>query len=414
MDVIIPYDLGRETRRAVVEDDLPLNVAEPNSPANHSPQEVYVEEINAHRDLIFGHLKGKSSLSILVDDHTRPTPARFAIPELLNIAEVSQIKDLRLVIAFGSHEFPPEEYLREKVGDAVYSELPVILHDAYSRKENRMVGYTRRGTPLLINRWVASSEAKISLGSIFPSTLAGFTGGGKMILPGVAYCTSIDYNHAMFKDSFSGEVDGNPMRDDMDEAGKLAGLDLTIDSVMNPEGRVVSLHIGDPITAHREGVKVSRGMYEKEVPRAAVVVAGCGCRDDIDFVHLAKALEVASLVCEEGGIIVLIGACRLGIRWPELITCIEEKTACPKNAQSRGDFEGEVFARCFVQRYSSIFLERTKRVFWVTDPEHKSTANALGFKFFGDLQSALNEAMEGRRASITVLPTASLLLPLPY
>ena len=81
-----------------------------------------------------------------------------------------------------------------------------------------------------------------------------------MILPGVAYCTSIDYNHAMFKDSFSGEGDGNPMRDDMDEAGKLAGLDLTIDSVMNPEGRVVSLHIGDPITAHREGVKVSRGM----------------------------------------------------------------------------------------------------------------------------------------------------------
>jgi|GEM_PF-1297881 len=413
MNLVIPYNLGRETRRAVVADDLVVNVAEPNSFASHSPQEFYVEEIKAHRDLIFAQLKGRSSLSILVDDHTRPTPAQCAIPELLNIAGVSRIRDLRLVIAFGSHEFPPEEYLREKVGDAVYSELPIILHDAYSRKENRMIGCTRRGTPLLINRWVASSGAKISLGSIFPSSLAGFTGGGKMILPGVAYCTSIDHNHAMFKDSFLGEVDENPMREDMDEAARLAGLDLTIDSVLNPEGRVLSLHIGDPIAAHREGVKVSRATYEKSVPRASVVIAGCGCRDDIDFVHLAKALEVASLVCEKGGIIVLIGACTLGMRWPELITCLEQESVGAKNGRSAGNSEGEVFARCFVHRYSSIFLERTKRVFWVTDREHESAANALGFKFFGDLQSALNEAVEGRRTSITVLPTASLLLPLP-
>ncbi len=414
MDLVIPYNLQKEEKRAKVSDELEVNVIEPNSLPSYSPQKFYTEQIRAHRDLIFSLLRGKSSLSILVDDHTRPTPVRFAIPELLDIAEVSHIKDTRIVIAFGSHEVPPEEYLREKVGEAVYSELPIILHDAYSQKDHRMIGHTSRGTPLLINRWVVSSDVKISLGSIFPSSLAGFTGGAKMILPGVAYCESIDHNHAMFEDSFLGKMKGNPMREDMEEAGKLAGLDLTIDSVLTPEGQVVSLHIGDPITAHREGVKVSADMYEKRVPRAGIVIIGCGSTDDIDFVHLSKALEVASLICEENGVIVLIGACTLGMRWHELIDALEQETAGSKNLEEKRDSQEEVFAHLFIRRYSSIFLARTKLVFWVTDREHEDVANALGFKLFGNLQSAVDEAARRKKTSITVLPRGSLLLPLPF
>lgn len=414
MDLVIPYDLEREERRAVAGNDLVVRVVEPNSLPTHNPQKFYVEKIQEHRDLIFRRLKGKASLAIIVDDHTRPTPVRFAIPELLNIAEVCRVKDSRIIIAFGSHETPPEEYLKQKVGETVYSELPIILHDAYSRKEHKMIGHTSRGTPLLINRWVVSSDVKISVGSIFPSSLAGFTGGGKMILPGVAYYKSIDHNHAMFKDIPAGKVDGNPIREDMDEAAKLAGLDLIIDSVLSPKGQVVSLHIGDPIVAHREGVKISRKIYEKRVPRAGIVIIGCGSTDDIDFVHLAKALEVASLVCEEGGIIVLVGACTLGMRWPELITSLEEETRSTKDSAEMTNAEGEAFARCFIRRYSSVFLARTKLVFWVTNREHESAANALGFRFFGELQSALDEAIRRKRTAITVLPRGSLLLPLPY
>lgn len=409
MDLVIPYNLEREEKRAVVRDDLVVNIVESNSLPAFRPQEFYPEKIRAHRDLIFKILKGKSRLSILVDDHTRPTPASHALGELLDIAEVSRIGDTRIIVAFGSHEFPPEEYLIKKVGKAVYSRLPIILHDAYTRKEHRSIGYTSRGTPLLLNRWVVSSDVKISIGSIFPSSLAGFTGGGKMILPGVAYHASIDYNHAMFLDSFSGVIDGNPMRDDMEEAARLAGLDLIIDSVLTPDGKVVSLHIGDLISAHREGVEISRKVYEKPVPRAGIVVIGCGSTDDIDFVHVSKALEVANSVCEEGGIIVLVGACPLGIRWDELIDALKEEAVNSENPQ------GEVFAHLFLKRYSSIFLTRSKLVFWVTQAEHEDTAKKLGFEFFEDLQSAVNEAISRKKtASITVLPRGSLLLPTPY
>lgn len=410
MNLVIPYNLEKEEKKAVLSDDLVVNIVEPNTLPAYSPQKFYPEKIRAYRDLIFELLKGKSSLSILVDDHTRPTPARFAVPELLDIAEVSHIKDLRIIFAFGSHEFPPEEYLEEKVGEDVWADLPIILHNAYSRKEHKMIGHTSRGTPLLVNRWVLSADVKISLGSIFPSSLAGFTGGGKMILPGVTHRETIDYNHSMFNDSFLGKIDGNPMREDMEEAAKLAGLDLIIDSVLTSKGEVISLHIGDPVSAHREGVEISIKVYEKPVPRAGIVIIGCGSTDDIDFVHLLKALEVADNICTEGGVILLIGACTLGIMWDELIAALEEETTGEKQSS-----EQEVFAHLFIRRYSSIFLDRTKSVFWVSQPEHESIAKVLGFEFFGDLQSAVNEAISKKRTpSITVLPRGSLLSPLPF
>ena len=407
MDLVIPYNLAKEEKRATIDDDLVASLVEPNSLPAYDPQQFYPERIGSYRDPIFKILRGRSSFSILVDDHTRPTPARFVIPELLNIAEVSGVRDIRIVIAFGTHEHPPEEYLVEKVGRDVYSEFPIILHDAYSRKEHEMLGYTKFGTPLLINRWVASSDVKISVGSIFPSSLAGFTGGAKMVLPGVAYYESIDRNHSMFNESFLGKVDGNPMRQDMEEAARIAGLDLTIDSVLAPDGKVVSLHTGEPIGAHREGVKVSARVYEKRVPSAGIVVIGCGSTDDIDFIHLAKALEVADLVCEEGGIIVMVGACTLGMRWQELTIALR------RDAGGETDSEVEVFSHLFIHRYSSIFLERTKAVFWVTDPRHQDLALEMGFEFYGNLQAAVDEAIRRKRNGITVLPRGSLLLPIP-
>jgi len=407
MDLIIPYNLEREERRAVVTGDLRVVVVQPNPLPSYSPEVYYPEVIQSERDRIFHKFQGKSSLALLVDDHTRPTPAQFAIPELLDIAEVCRIRDKRIVVAFGSHNFPPEDYVRQKIGDSAYSTVPVILHDAYAKEEHCMIGHTSLGTPLFINRWVTSSDVKVSLGSIFPSSLAGFTGGAKMILPGVAYHESIDHNNAMFQRSSLGRIDGNPMREDMEEAASLAGLDLIIDAVLTPRAEVVSIHVGDPITAHREGAESSRKMYEKRVPRAEIVCVGCGATDDIDFIHLAKALEVADLVCKENGVIVLVGACILGIQWEELLDALHESVSGKESSQ------GEVFANLFVRRYRSIFLEKTKRVFWVTEPKHEEMADHFGFLFFADLQSAIDKAIGQNRSPITVLPRGSLLLPVP-
>jgi nickel-dependent lactate racemase len=403
----VPYNLEREERTAHIRDNLKVTLVEPNRLQATNPNDSYRDGILTHRDEIFGCLSGKTSLAFLVDDHTRPTPARFALQELLNIAEVSRVRDIRIVVAFGSHEFPPEEYLREKVGDEIYSNHSLILHDAFRRKDHEMIGYTERGTPLLINRWVASSAVKMAIGSIFPSSLAGFTGGGKMILPGVAYHESIDHNHAMFESSFIGRLEDNPLRNDIDEAARLAGLDMVIDAVLTPEGEVVSLHVGDPIKAHRAGVEICTRVYGKRIPSGDVTVIGCGARDDIDFVHVAKALELADQVCGDGGTIVLVGACTLGIAWEELVVAREKEL---KGSPHGG---GEIFAHLFLKRYSSIFLEGSKRVFWVTDPQYEETATALGFVYRRSLQSAVDDAIADRAPTLTVLPRGSLLLPLP-
>ena len=215
--------------------------------------------------------RGKSEVVILFDDMSRPTRIAEIVPYLLEELEAAGVKDdsIRFIAALGSHGALTRVDFAKKLGEAVLGRFPVYNHNPY---ENcTFLGNTSRGTPLAVNSEFMGCDLKIGIGSILPHPLTGFNGGGKIILPGVASMDSIAYNHgtltaeAMARGedigTWIGKFEENELRLDAAEAARMAGLDIKIDAVINGRGETVALFVGDPTSAHIEGVKLAKEVY---------------------------------------------------------------------------------------------------------------------------------------------------------
>ena len=215
--------------------------------------------------------RGKSEVAILFDDMSRPTRVAEIVPYVLEELGAAGIRDdsVRFIAALGTHGALTRVDFAKKLGEAVLGRFPVYNHNPY---ENcTFVGNTSRGTPLAINSEFMGCDLKIGIGSILPHPLTGFNGGGKIILPGVAAIDSIAYNHgtltaeAMVRGedigTWIGKFEENELRLDTAEAARMAGLDIKIDAVINGRGETTALFVGDPTSAHIEGVKLAREVY---------------------------------------------------------------------------------------------------------------------------------------------------------
>jgi nickel-dependent lactate racemase len=213
--------------------------------------------------------RGKKEVAILFDDITRPTRTYEILPYVLRELEQAGISDgqIRLIVALGNHGAHDNHALRKKLGQETLERFPVYNHNPY---ENcTPLGKTSRGTPLAINREVMNCDLKIGIGCILPHPQFGFGGGSKIILPGVAHIDSTAHNHREVMGSAPqttgmGNYDENVLRLDAEEAAKLAGLDATIDALMNMRGEISALFVGDPVLEHREGVKLAKEVYATE------------------------------------------------------------------------------------------------------------------------------------------------------
>jgi nickel-dependent lactate racemase len=210
--------------------------------------------------------KGKREVVILFDDLARPTPVFEVLPWVLRELEEAGISDqqIRLIAALGAHGALTANDFRKKLGEEVLDRFPVYNHHPFNYCN--YLGKTSRGTPVSINREVMACDLKIGIGCIVPHSFSGFGGGGKIILPGVAHMDSIVYNHGTLVKEHPdcvgvGRIDGNIPRFDIEEATRMAGLDLKIDAIVNLRGEITALFVGDPILEHREGMKLAKEVY---------------------------------------------------------------------------------------------------------------------------------------------------------
>jgi len=253
--------------------------------------------------------KGRKEAVIIFDDIARSTPVYAIAPYVIDALNGAGITDahIRFVAALGAHGAHTANDFRKKLGEEVLDRFPVFNHNPFDFCT--YVGQTSRGTPLSVNNEVMACDLKIGIGSIVPHPFCGFGGGAKIILPGVAHIDAINYNHGtILKNSPGsrgfGNIEGNVPRLDMEEAAKMARLDVKIDAIVNLRGEIAGLFVGDPILEHREGVKMAREFY------------GTVQAKDMDVVVLnaySKSNEVvvtprlgAPSIKEEGGDLVLI------------------------------------------------------------------------------------------------------------
>ena len=194
------------------------------------------------------------------------------------------------------------------------------------------MGTSRHGNKILLNRVFVEADVRVLLGDVGFHYYAGYGGGRKSVLPGVAGEASIKFNHALMVDSNArmGVLEGNPVNDDMVEAARLAKVDFIVNVVTNSKCEIVRAFAGDLELAFNEGVKLVDEMFRVTVERRAdIVVVSCGGYPaDINLYQAYKAVEGALEVVKRGGVIVLVAECSEGhgnqvfydwmVRFPDL------------------------------------------------------------------------------------------------
>ncbi|MGE5379484.1 MAG: nickel-dependent lactate racemase [Methylocystaceae bacterium] len=261
--------------------------------------------------------KAAKSALIVVNDITRPTPYQLILPPLLEELAAAGIPDqaITLLVATGIHRAHTEEENCQLYTSEICSRYRVVSHDC--DHDVIPVGKLSNGTPLKINRLVREHDLLITTGLIGLHYFAGYSGGRKSILPGIASRDLIAANHAMMIDERCrlDNISDNPVHKIMVEASRLAGVDFIINVVTDAHGHLVAAVAGDVIEAWEQGVKISRQLSTISLDRpASIVLASCGgFPKDINLYQAQKALDGASLAVKPGGCIILLAECREGL-----------------------------------------------------------------------------------------------------
>ncbi len=276
--------------------------------------------------------KGKSSAAISVCDITRPAPNRHVLPPLLARLERAGIarERIRILIATGLHRPATEAEIHEIVGPEIAAGYTVLNHRARELDEHRYLGKTASGTPVYIDDRFVSADLHITLGFIEPHLMLGYSGGRKLVVPGLAAKETIEVLHSpkFMRDprTIEGSIDDNPLHGELLEIAGMARHDFIVDVALARDRRIAGVFAGHPVGAHRQGVEfVSKVMLEK-LPKSvdAVITTAAGYPLDLTFYQSVKGITAASHIVKTGGKILLMAACEEGPGAPEFRQMLKE------------------------------------------------------------------------------------------
>ncbi len=346
----------------------------------------------------------------IVNDATRTTPTA----EVLEVI-YPQLKDreIEFLVATGAHRAPTEEEYRGIFGRH-YGEFKgrVRAHDARG-DETVYAGRTGRGTEVYINRRFRDADRVLVIGSVEPHYYAGFTGGRKAIIPGLASFRTIEQNHRLALEEGAGimRLEGNPVEEDLEEALQLLRKEIfSITAVTDGRGDIYAAYAGDLGETFRAAVEKAKEVYSVRVgPLADVVVTAAGPPMDKSLYQAHKALYNGALGLREGGTLILVSRCGEGIGEEGL------REALVKGRDPKGVLA--LTNACYRLGYqTAVSISRLAlkfRVWGVTDLARGGPEEAF-MRPFASLQGALDEALKGQEgARVLVLPHGPVTVPVP-
>jgi len=256
---------------------------------------------------------------LAVDDISRPTPVHTFFPALLEWLESRGVPraDLTVLFALGVHRAMTAEEAAARLGLDSLAGLTWYNHDSRADAEHLDLGTTSRGTPVRLNRRLADGDFVICVGSVEPHPLLGFGGGLKMLIPGLAHEETIAANHMQGvtadRYNFVG-AEESPMRLDLEEGAAMLGRPVfLVNALLNERQQVHGFVCGDPVAAHREGLRLVRATARQVVPEQADVVILASSPFNADLRQAMKSVAHVEPAVKDGGLIVAFLECRHGI-----------------------------------------------------------------------------------------------------
>ena len=356
-----------------------------------------------------GFLAGASPV-VVVNDHTRMTPTAKV---LAHLGRALEDRSPTFVVATGVHRAPTEDELRVILG-AWYDRhrTRAFVHDARDESALVRVGTTSRGTEVRLDRRVVEAERLLVIGSVEPHYFAGFTGGRKALLPGVAAYGSVEQNHAlaMSPGSRALALAGNPVHEDMAEAAAMLARVPTfaVMTVLDHDNRIHAATAGDLEGSFEEAARVAADLNSVRVPCAAdVVVAVASSPLDMDLYQSQKAVEHARMALAKGGTLVLVSACDQGIGPSAFVEIIHAVRA--GSDPGRGAAGGHMLGR---HKAAGLMDLMRHADLWAVTRLPDDVLEGIGARPFRSLQAALDAALaRSPGARVLFLMAASTTVP---
>ncbi len=354
-------------------------------------------------------------VAIIADDVTRPTPTADILPHLLDYLNSTGVSDddILLLAALGTHRPMAQEELEKKYGEAL-ERVEIVQPNYRDPEEQVRVGTMPDGSPIEVNSALTKVDVSIGVGMVTPHHVSGFSGGSKIVLPGVSGEKTVGDMHllsARLRRSFLGMKE-NPVRDLMDLVADRAGLRGLVEVVVDGKGRPTWVGAGSFREVFSEAVKEAKRVYEVEAPVNLDLVIASSYPADIEFWQAHKSLYPAEMILRDGGTLILATPCPEGVAvtHPEVL---ELAGLSPEEIDAKVR-KGEV--RDLVGAANSMVWSKVRsriKVIIVSDGISEEEASSLGFSWYEDLQEAINSELRtlGDKPRIAIMKNAPELLP---
>lgn len=356
--------------------------------------------------------ENRQKLLIITSDHTRPLPSRETLPLLLAEARRHNPRlEIRILVATGCHRGMTDAEMEEKFGADLVARETILNHDSGQESAMAAKGILPSGGPLFLNKLVDWADLVISEGFIEPHFFAGFSGGRKSILPGIASRETVHANHcAEFIASpyaRTGNLENNPIHEDMIYAAKKAGLGFILNVVLDHDKKIIAAFAGDPELAHMEGCAFVEDSFRVRPVRSKLVITTNGGYPlDQNIYQSVKGLTAAEQCVEEGGVIIMAAECVDGhggdtfYQWfteglsPEAL--LKKILAAPRTETKADQWQAQILARVLCKCI----------VFMVTSEKNRPIVEQMNMRYAGSLEEAAARAKEivGSDAACVVIP----------
>ncbi|MVX66613.1 nickel-dependent lactate racemase [Clostridium chromiireducens] len=357
-------------------------------------------------------VKDKHNMVIITSDHTRPVPSKITMPILLErVRNVNPSINIKILIATGFHRPTTKEEMINKFGQNIVDNEEIINHVSTDEDSLVSVGILPSGGELFLNKLAMETELLIAEGFIEPHFFAGFSGGRKSILPGIASAKTIMANHCSefinSNHARTGIIKDNPIHKDMLYAAEKSNLAFILNVVIDENKNIINAFAGDSKLAHEEGCKFVMDLSSVKSIEADIVVSSNGGYPlDQNIYQAVKGMTAAEATCKKGGVIIMIAACNDGhggqsfydtlanSKGPEEL--LERILKVPRNETIPDQWEIQILAR-ILSNYTVIV---------VTDVCDPNMITSMHMKHAYTFDEALNQAynIKGKDADVVVIP----------
>jgi len=367
---------------------------------------------------LFDMVKGRKNACILICDKTRPVPNKILLPPILKTFHAAGLKhdDILILIATGIHRPNLGDELTELVGEEIKNNYRIENHYSNDLSSHKHLGKSSKGADVWIDKRFIESEFKITMGFIEPHLMAGFSGGRKLIVPGIASIETMKYMHGpemlAHPNAREGVIEGNPFHEEALEIAKMAGTDFIVNVALNEQRQICGIFSGDLEKAHLKGIEFVRNYVRKTVPAPVdiVITTSAGYPLDATYYQAIKGLTAAMPIVKEGGTIIIAAECSEGIGSDEFIKLVKESSDFDK-------FLNKIFHKNFFvidqwQLQEFVKVAKKANIILVSSGLTTEQKDSIHIQWAETVQDALTICFErhGKDAKIVAIPKGPYIL----